>query len=40
MVALASEGLKSLGEQDCWLFLVLGGSEIVGFIEPRVGSQW
>lgn len=39
MVALGNQGLKTLGEVDCWLILV-GGSGIVGFIEPRVGCRW
>lgn len=40
MVALGNQGLNNLGGLDCWLGLVVGGSGIVGFIEPRVGFQW
>lgn len=40
VVALGTQGLNSLGELDCWLYLVVGGSRTVGLIEPRVGCQW
>lgn len=37
MVALGNQGLNTSGELDCWLILVVRGSGIVGFIEPRTG---
>lgn len=39
MVALGIQGLNNLGTLDCWLYLVVGGSRIVSFIEPREGSE-
>lgn len=40
MVALGNQGLNNLGVLVCWLFLAAGGSGFMGFVEPRVGSQW
>lgn len=37
LVALANQGLNNLGYMVCWLFFVVRGSGIVGFVEPRVG---
>lgn len=38
-MALGSQGLNNLGELGYWLFLVVGGSGIMGFLERRVGAQ-
>lgn len=37
LVALANQGLNNLREVVCWLFLVVRGSGIVGFVELGVG---
>lgn len=37
MMALVNLGLSNLGELSCWIFLVVGGSGIVGFMGIQGG---